>query len=172
MEIPLLCADTGPNYEQTPVNAIATEGPTNGTVTPEVSQVVPASITYTPNPGFSGTDTLTIRSFDAVTFGDRNGTVAVNVTRPGGGNNGQNPSNEFSFGKSKKNKRKGTAKLTVNVPGPGEVELSKTGKVKPATERAGSQGQVKLLVKPRGKAKAKLADERQDEGQGDRLLHA
>ncbi len=157
VEIPLLCADTGPNYEQTPVNALATEGPTNGTVTPEVSQTVPASITYTPNPGFSGTDTLTIRSFDAVTFGDRNGTVTVNVTRPGGGNNGEKPSNEFSFGKSKKNKRKGTAKLTVNVPGPGEVELSKTGKVKPATERAGSQGQVKLLVKPRGKAKTKLA---------------
>ena len=29
--------------------------------------------------------------------------------------------------------------------------------MKPATERAASQGQVKLLVKPRGKAKTKLA---------------
>lgn len=31
----------------------------------------------------------------------------------------------FSLGKVKENKRKGTAKLTVKVPGPGELELAK-----------------------------------------------
>jgi Tol biopolymer transport system component len=148
VEIPLLCADRGPDYERTDVNAIATGGPTNGTVSPEDAQVVPASVTYTPNLGFSGKDTFTVRSFDAVTFGDRNGTVTVNVNKP---------SNEFSFGKLKKNKRKGTAKLTVNVPGPGEVELAKSKKVKPDGERAASQGAVELRVKPKRKAKAKLA---------------
>jgi hypothetical protein len=41
------------------------------------------------------------------------------------------PSSAFSFGKLKKNKRKGTAKLTVEiVEGPGELELAKTRKVK------------------------------------------
>jgi hypothetical protein len=149
VEIPLLCADTGPQYERTAVSAIFTGGPSHGTVGPENAQIVPASVTYTPNPGFNGMDTFTVRSFDAVTFGDRNGTVTVNVNKP---------SNEFSFGKVKKNKRKGTAKLTVNVPGPGELELAKTRKVKPAAKRATSQGSVRLPVKPKGKAKAKLAE--------------
>jgi hypothetical protein len=73
------------------------------------------------------------------------------------------PSNEFSFGKAKKNKRKGTAKLTVEVPGPGELELARTKKVKQDTEqveatvRTAQDGiEVKLKVKPKGKARKKL----------------
>jgi hypothetical protein len=66
------------------------------------------------------------------------------------------PSNEFSFGKVKKNKRKGTAKLTVNVPGPGELELAKTKKVKADEERAEADGSEKLLVKAKGKSRKKL----------------
>jgi hypothetical protein len=73
-------------------------------------------------------------------------------------------SNEFSFGKVKRNKKRGTAKLPVEVPGPGEVELAKTKKVKKDTEQieltTAGTGQdgivVKLTVKPRGKAKKKL----------------
>jgi hypothetical protein len=68
------------------------------------------------------------------------------------------PSNEFEFGKVKKNKRKGTAKLTVNVPGAGDLDLAKTKKVKGAEKRAPSEGSVKLKVKPKGKARQKLAD--------------
>jgi streptogramin lyase len=68
------------------------------------------------------------------------------------------PENDFEFGKVKKNKKKGTAKLTVVVPGPGEVELAKTKKVKGDEERAEAAGEVKLLVKPGGKAKGKLKD--------------
>jgi hypothetical protein len=66
------------------------------------------------------------------------------------------PSNEFSFGKAKKNKRKGTAKLTVEVPGRGDLELTKTKKVKAAEARAEAAGEVELAVKPKGKAKKRL----------------
>jgi hypothetical protein len=67
------------------------------------------------------------------------------------------PSNEFSFGKLKRNTRKGTAKLTVEVPGPGELELAKTGKLKGAAKRAEAAGGVRLKVAPRGKARRKLS---------------
>jgi uncharacterized delta-60 repeat protein len=65
------------------------------------------------------------------------------------------PSNSFSFGKVALNKRAGTAKLTVKVPGPGTLVLSGKTVVKQhaAPKRAGSP---KLLVKAKGKAKRKL----------------
>ena len=66
------------------------------------------------------------------------------------------PPNDFSFGKLKRNLKKGTAKLTVKVPGGGELELAKTKKVKADDEPAEAGGKEKLLVKPRGKAKNKL----------------
>jgi hypothetical protein len=69
------------------------------------------------------------------------------------------PSNEFSFGKVKRNKKKGTAKLTVEiVEGPGELGLAKTKKVKSddeAVEVAGAT-EDKLSIKPKGKTKRKL----------------
>ena len=154
VSIPLSCPDTGPAYEQTAVRAFVDGDPTNGTVPDDVLDL-PASITYTPNAGFTGTDSFVVRSFDQVAFGDRAGTVTVNVRAPGGG---QQPVNDFSFGKVKKNKRKGTAKLTVNVPGAGRLELEGTNKVKGDEVRAGSAGSVKLTVKPKGNAKEKLAD--------------
>jgi hypothetical protein len=65
------------------------------------------------------------------------------------------PDNDFSFGKAKKNKRKGTAKLTVEVPGPGQLEL--VGKsVKPSSAEAPGAGEVKLAIKAKGSAKRKL----------------
>ncbi len=67
------------------------------------------------------------------------------------------PRNEFSFGKLKRNKRKGTAKLTVNVPGPGALELAQDKKVKGDQARAESAGDTTLTVKPKGKAKKKLS---------------
>ena len=66
------------------------------------------------------------------------------------------PSNEFSFGKVKKNKRKGTAKLTVIVPGLGDLDLAKTKKVKPDEDLAEAAGKEKLSIKPKGKARKKL----------------
>jgi hypothetical protein len=65
-------------------------------------------------------------------------------------------SNEFSFGKVKKNKKKGTAKLAVELPGAGELELAKNKKVKGASADATCNGEVSLRVKAKGKAKRKL----------------
>ncbi len=71
-------------------------------------------------------------------------------------------SNDFDISKVKKNKKKGVATLTVDVPGPGELSLGGTG-VKP--QRAGgaaiskdvtAAGKVNLKVKAKGSKKAKL----------------
>jgi tripartite motif-containing protein 71 len=65
------------------------------------------------------------------------------------------PSNQFSFGKLKRNLKKGTAKLTVAIPGPGGLQLA--GKlVKANAKSAANSGDEKLSIKPRGKAKRKL----------------
>ena len=93
-------------------------------------------------------------------------TDARGVTRPQGAVcdigafelQGGQPSNEFGFGKVKRNEKKGTAKLTVEVPGAGAVKLAKTGKLKGASAQAAAAGKVKLKIAARGKAKDKLAD--------------
>jgi hypothetical protein len=77
-------------------------------------------------------------------------------TPPPSGNPSSFPSSEFSFGEVRKNKRKGTAKLTVNVPGPGGLDLAMTKKVKGADVQAAAGGPVQLTVRPKGKAKEKL----------------
>ena len=81
-------------------------------------------------------------------------TVVVNVSEPVA------PvapvSNKFSFGKVKLNKKKGTAKLPVKVPGPGKVVLVKTSKVKNDQKTAKKAGTVKLKVRAANKAKLKL----------------
>jgi hypothetical protein len=64
-------------------------------------------------------------------------------------------SNEFGFGKVKKDERKGTARLTVKVPGPGGFELRGNG-IKTASKDAPHAGKLKLAVKPTGTAKQKL----------------
>ena len=64
----------------------------------------------------------------------------------------------FSVGKLKKANDKGTAELTLEVPAPGEIALAQTKKVKGAEVRADAAGEVQLPIKPRGKAKKKLAE--------------
>jgi hypothetical protein len=63
--------------------------------------------------------------------------------------------NDFTFGKLKRNKKKGTAKLAVEVPGAGSLELTGKG-LKPSSADATAAGEVKLPVKAKGKAKKKL----------------
>jgi hypothetical protein len=69
----------------------------------------------------------------------------------------------FSFGKVKDNKKKGTATITVNVPGPGTVDLAGKGVKNQrsggavASKVVSAAGPVQLLVKPKGKVKHKLA---------------
>jgi virginiamycin B lyase len=69
---------------------------------------------------------------------------------------GPSPSNGFRFGGVKVNKKRGSAKLTVKVPGPGELKLAKTGSVKGKHKRAKESGNEKLSVKAKGKAKKRL----------------
>ena len=84
VSIPFSCADTGPAYEQTALSAIVVtgQGPSSGSVTPTSIQPLPASVTYSPNPGFVGTDSFKVRSTDVVAFGDRDGTVTIKVATP------------------------------------------------------------------------------------------
>jgi hypothetical protein len=66
------------------------------------------------------------------------------------------PSNDFSLGKATRNRRTGTAKLRVDVPGAGGIELVGSKNVRGANEPAASAGTVTLPVSAKGKARRKL----------------
>jgi Tol biopolymer transport system component len=67
------------------------------------------------------------------------------------------PSNEFTITGVKANRRKGTAKLKLEVPGPGTIAVS--GKdLKDQEAEAAAAGPISVPIKPKGKAKKKLAD--------------
>jgi virginiamycin B lyase len=68
----------------------------------------------------------------------------------------RSPSNEFSFGKVRRNKKRGTARLTVRVPGSGDLELARTKRVMQAARRVQGAEKVKLPVRARGKARKRL----------------
>ena len=77
---------------------------------------------------------------------------------------GEPPSNAFTIEGLSRNRKKGTAKLTVNVPGPGVLALGGHG-VKPQRPIArrpvrakpvAAAGRVHLLVKAKGSKKRKL----------------
>lgn len=64
-------------------------------------------------------------------------------------------SNEFQFARKRINRSKGTAKVTVTVPGPGELTVSGKGLRGGAASSAGP-GEVTLPVRPSGKLRSKL----------------
>jgi hypothetical protein len=70
------------------------------------------------------------------------------------------PSNSFTLGKAKLNKKKGTASLTVNVPNPGELTGSGKGaKVANAaviSKTVSAPGKVKLTIRAKGKKQKTL----------------
>jgi hypothetical protein len=72
------------------------------------------------------------------------------------------PSNEFTFGKVVRNKRRGTAQLPIDVPGPGTLTLNgqgvkaKTASGSGARTSVDAAGTVKLAIRPKGKVKRKL----------------
>jgi DNA-binding beta-propeller fold protein YncE len=94
----------------------------------------------------------------SVPAGSQAGSVAVSPTNT--------PSNEFSFGDVRKQKRKGKARLSLNVTGSGVVELAGKGVKRrrkhtpPACEAVSAAGvneaAARLSVAPRGKAKRKV----------------
>jgi hypothetical protein len=79
--VPLRCVDTGPKYEQTDVIELlrSIPAPVHGTVSDEV-QGNPATVVYTPNAGFIGTEVLKFTGLDAHNFaagGDKTLTIQV-----------------------------------------------------------------------------------------------
>jgi DNA-binding beta-propeller fold protein YncE len=64
----------------------------------------------------------------------------------------------FALGTAKRNKRKGTATLTVEVPAPGTVALAGKGLKRASVEHAGFPGSETLRVKAKGKTKRKLRE--------------
>ena len=62
----------------------------------------------------------------------------------------------FTIGGVKLNREAGTAKLRVRVPGPGDVRLIETARLKAAGARAAAEGRVTLPVMPKRKAKELL----------------
>jgi hypothetical protein len=68
------------------------------------------------------------------------------------------PRPQFSFGRLTRNRTRGTAKLVLELPGPGTVRLSRSRTVRGARvarKRAGS-GQIAVPIGARGKAQRKL----------------
>jgi hypothetical protein len=135
-----LASNGGPTLTMAlPLNSPAVDkGIRNGLTTDQRGLTRPVDFPKIPNaPGGDGTD---IGAFE----------VQAPPEPPG-------PSNEFSFGKVKKNKKKGTAKLTIEIEqGPGELDLAKTKKVKADDEAVEAEGDEKLNIKPKGKATKKL----------------
>jgi virginiamycin B lyase len=132
----------------------------------QISGFNPSSeqLTYTPDPGFAGTDTFTYRGTNE--FGNSSpASVSVEVASPPPPPPPPPPappSNDFAFGNLERNERRGTAKLTVEVPGPGALELG--GKrVKAASEQPDASGDVALPIKARGKAKKRLRRDGREE---------
>ena len=71
------------------------------------------------------------------------------------------PSNAFTVGAITRNKKKGTATITVDVPNPGELTASGNGVQAASADRAVisksvGAGQAQLLIKAKGKKKRKL----------------
>lgn len=76
------------------------------------------------------------------------------------------PSNVFTKGKLQLNKKKGTAKLAINVPGAGVLKITNGGKgkkapklIKAATKNAAKAGKVWVPIKPTGTGKATLTED-------------
>lgn len=72
------------------------------------------------------------------------------------------PSNSFTFGKPVLNKKQGTAKLPVNVPGAGTLKIADVKKskkrIKAKTIQANAAGAVKLPLQPTKSARKVLED--------------
>lgn len=80
-----------------------------------------------------------------LTFADRRLNITAAIT----------PTNSVTFGKTKRNKRTGSATLTVNVPNPGSLTVGGKG-VKPGDAGANLAGSFKLKIKAKGKKRNAL----------------
>jgi hypothetical protein len=71
---------------------------------------------------------------------------------PGPAPESPRPSNHFKLGKVSLNRGKGTALLSIDVPGPGVLSLTGTKEVKAVRKSVARAGVVKLLVKAEGRS--------------------
>lgn len=108
---------------------------------------------------FAG-QTVRLRIANAVNEGPFNtGIDAVTLTSTP-------PSNVFTKGRLQLNKKKGTAKLAINVPGPGLLKIANGGKgkkapklIKAATKNPTKAGKVWVPIKPTGTGEATLTED-------------
>ena len=80
--ITVACSDTGPAYERSDVRDFNTTTPSHGTVKQELAG---DPFVYTPNPGFVGTDSFKVGSFDDFGPGADTGTVTITIRAVAGG---------------------------------------------------------------------------------------
>ena len=121
------------------------QGATQETVSPTAPGSYRCRVTATNHAG-SATQTSAPHTVSAVP------TPSVDPSAPPSAS----PSNAFSFGELKLNKRNGAAKLAVIVPGPGDVELAQTKRLMPAQVQAPAEGTVTLVLRPSGRTAKKL----------------
>ncbi len=105
-------------------------------------------------------------------FGDETQDRCIGVPGPMEGC----PSNAFTFGKVKRNEDRGTAVLTVNVPGPGELTGSGKGvsaaRDRPVQQGGGRCGQRAAADQGEGEEEAKAERKRQGQGHAEDHLHS
>jgi streptogramin lyase len=109
--------------------------------------------------GRSNADATAVNQGFVATGGNQVAGVAVDSLMPSGGS--PMPSNAFTIGAITRNKKKGTATLSANVPNPGELTASGSGvrassAGRAVTSKSVGAGQAQLLIKATGKEKRKL----------------
>lgn len=134
-----------------------------GSTIPGASAIVSSAgfVPPTPDPSThrsSGSETVTVTVPSTAAPGVYN--VSITATTPQGGTATQVAKLEVTkpklkVGKAKLNKRNGTAKLSVGVPGAGTLTASGKGIVK-VQRKASGPATLKLTIKSKGKAKKKL----------------
>jgi virginiamycin B lyase len=110
------------------------------------------TLTYTPDRGFSGTDSF---RFAASNAGATSPIATATIQVAPAPRIAPVP-NDFTFGALTLNKKNGTARLAVEIPGAGGLELAETARVKGASASAAAAGEVTLIVKAKGRARRKL----------------
>lgn len=116
-------------------------GPASGTIS--ALDAAAGTLTYTPNPDFSGQDSFTYSAGNAA---GTSPAATVRLTVVAAGN--------FELTKLKRNKRRGTAKASLDLPGAGTIALAGDG-IKKQHKVTDFPARVQLKVKAKG-ALAKL----------------